>query len=96
MAMTSTTGRGMTTEERNDFLTSGAMFAKIVTTMADGWPVLSPVWYDWLVDEQAFLVVSKERTSMVQNLRRDPRCGSSSTRARSSGNTPRRTTPGRT
>ncbi len=75
MAMTSNAGRGMTTEERNDFLTSGAMFAKIATTMADGWPVLSPVWYDWLVDEQAFLVVSKERTSMVRNLRRDPRCG---------------------
>ena len=75
MAMTSNSGRGMTTEERDVFLTSGAMFAKIATTMADGWPVLSPVWYDWLVGEQAFLVVSKERTSMVRNLRRDRRCG---------------------
>jgi PPOX class probable F420-dependent enzyme len=75
MDMTSDSGRGMTTKERDDFLTSGTMFAKIATTMADGWPVLSPVWYDWLADEQAFLVVSKERTSMVRNLRRDPRCG---------------------
>ncbi|MDA0231145.1 MAG: pyridoxamine 5'-phosphate oxidase family protein [Proteobacteria bacterium] len=75
MAMTSDSGRGMTIEERDAFLISGAIFAKIATTMDDGWPVMSPVWYDWLVDEQAFLVVSKERTSMVRNLRRDPRCG---------------------
>lgn len=75
MAMTSNSGRGMTVEERDQFLNSGAMFAKIATTMIDGWPVLSPVWYDWLAEDQDFLVVSKERTSMVQNLRRDPRCG---------------------
>ncbi len=75
MAMTSDAGRGMTAAERDEFLTSGAKFAKIATTMEDGWPVLSPVWYDWLAGEQAFLVVSKARTSMVQNLRRDPRCG---------------------
>ena len=75
MAMTSDSGRGMTIEARDAFLTSGAIFAKIATTMADGWPVMSPVWYDWLAGEQAFLVVSKERTSMVRNLCRDPRCG---------------------
>jgi PPOX class probable F420-dependent enzyme len=75
MTMTSDSGRGMTAQERDEFLNSGTMFAKIATTMADGWPVLSPVWYDWLADAEAFLVVSKEHTSMVQNLRRDPRCG---------------------
>ena len=75
MAMTSDSGRGMTIEERDAFLTSGAIFSKIATTMADGWPVMSPVWYDLLAGEQVFLVVSKERTSMVRNLRRDPRCG---------------------
>ena len=53
MAMTSDSGRGMTIEERDAFLTSGATFAKIATTMADGWPVMSPVWYDWLAGEQA-------------------------------------------
>lgn len=75
MAMTSNTGRGMTAQERDEFLTSGALFAKIATTMADGWPVVSPVWYDWLAGDLAFLVVSKARTSLVQNLLRDPRCG---------------------
>lgn len=75
MAMTSNTGRGMTAAERDEFLTTGALMAKIATTMADGWPVVSPVWYDWLADQRAFLVVSKARTSLVQNLRRDARCG---------------------
>jgi len=75
MAMTSNTGRGMTAAERDEFLTSGAIFAKIATTTVDGWPVVSPVWFDWLAQDRAFLVVCKERTTMVQNLRRDPRCG---------------------
>ena len=75
MAMTSDSGRGMTVEERDDFLTSGAIFAKIATTMAGGWPVVSPVWFEWLARERAFLVISKTRTSMVQNLHRDARCG---------------------
>jgi len=74
MAMTSNTGRGLSVQERDDFLTSGAIIAKVATTMEDGWPVISPVWYDWLADEGAFLIVSKERTSLVRNLRRDPRC----------------------
>ena len=63
MVMTSNTGRGMTADERDDFLSSGAIFAKIATTMDDGWPVLSPVWFEWFADDPAFLVVSKERTS---------------------------------
>ena len=75
MAMTSNSGRGMTVAERDAFLASGAVFAKIATTMADGWPVVSPVWFEWRAQELAFLVVSKTRTSMVQNLHRDPRCG---------------------
>jgi PPOX class probable F420-dependent enzyme len=73
MAMASNEGRGFTPEEIDEFLQSGRIFAKIATTMEDGWPVLSPVWYSW--DGTTFLVVSKANTSLVQNLRRDPRCG---------------------
>ncbi len=73
MAMTSDAGRGMTDEERDEFLTNGRLFAKIATTMSDGWPVLSPVWYTW--DGSSFLVVSKANTSLVKNLQRDARCG---------------------
>lgn len=73
MAMTGGGGRGLTEQERNEFLTSGAIFAKIATTNEDGWPMVSPVWYEW--EGSSFLVVGKERTSYVRNLRRDPRCG---------------------
>jgi PPOX class probable F420-dependent enzyme len=73
MAMTEARGRGMTPEERDEFLLSGAKFAKIATTTEDGWPTASPVWYEW--DGSSFLVVGKERTGYVRNLRRDPRCG---------------------
>lgn len=73
MAMASDSGRGLTDEERDAFLTQKPLFAKIATTGEDGWPTLSPVWFTW--DGSSFLVVSKERTGMVRNLRRDPRCG---------------------
>jgi PPOX class probable F420-dependent enzyme len=73
MAMTEARGRGMTPEERNEFLFLGAKFAKLATTTEDGWPTVSPVWYEW--DGSSFLVVGKERTGYVRNLRRDPRCG---------------------
>ncbi len=73
MAMTSNEGRGLNATEMQEFLTGPPIFAKIATTDDDGWPTLSPVWFEW--DGNSFLVVSKERTALVQNLRRDPRCG---------------------
>lgn len=73
MAMTSNDGRGFTPEEMHDFLTSGALFAKVATVNQDGVPSVSPVWYTW--DGDSFLIISKERTGMVKNLKRDPRCG---------------------
>ncbi|HWO70032.1 MAG TPA: pyridoxamine 5'-phosphate oxidase family protein [Actinomycetota bacterium] len=73
MAMTSASGRGMTVEERDAFLNEGAKFLKIATTDEAGWPTVSPVWYLW--DGSSFLVVGKEKTGYIKNLRRDPRCG---------------------
>lgn len=73
MAMTGAFGRGLTPDERDEFLQNGRMFLKIATTDDDGWPMVSPVWYDW--DGSSFFVVGKERTSYIRNLRRDPRCG---------------------
>ena len=73
MAMTGGGGKGLSADERDAFLRSGALFAHIGTTNDEGWPMVSPVWYLW--DGRAFLVVGKERTSYVRNLRRDPRCG---------------------
>lgn len=74
MAMTSNNGRGLTNEEMVGFLAEGAIMAKIASVMPDGHPVISPVWYEWHQDE-GFLIVSKEQTSLVRNLRREPRCG---------------------
>jgi PPOX class probable F420-dependent enzyme len=73
MAMTEARGGALSREERDEFLASGAKFAKIATTTDDGWPTVSPVWYEW--DGSSFLVVGKERTGYVRNLRRDHRCG---------------------
>jgi PPOX class probable F420-dependent enzyme len=73
MAMTGAGGRGMSPEERDEFLNSGAMFLKIATMDEEGWPTVSPVWYLW--DGSSFLVIGKERTGYIRNLRRDPRCG---------------------
>ena len=73
MAMTNDEGRGMTPEERDEFLTTTKIFAKIATVNENGVPSISPVWYTW--DGKSFLVISKERTGMVKNLKRDPRCG---------------------
>jgi nitroimidazol reductase NimA-like FMN-containing flavoprotein (pyridoxamine 5'-phosphate oxidase superfamily) len=73
MAMTGESGRGLTPEELHHFLTTGAIFAKIATIDTDGWPMVSPVWYEW--DGSSFLIVSKERTSIVRNLRQENRCG---------------------
>ena len=73
MAMTSNDGRGFSSDELDNFLTSGSLFAKVATVNPDGVPTISPVWYTW--DGASFLIVSKARTGMVKNLRRDPRCG---------------------
>jgi PPOX class probable F420-dependent enzyme len=73
MVMTGAGGRGLSPAEREEFLRSGAKFLHIATTNPEGWPMVSPVWYEW--DGSSFLVIGKERTSYIRNLRRDPRCG---------------------
>ena len=73
MAMTGASGKAMSPVERDEFLRAGAPFLKVATTNEEGWPMVSPVWYEW--DGRSFLVVGKERTSYIRNLRRDPRCG---------------------
>lgn len=73
MTMASNGGRGFTKSELDEFLTSGRLFAKIATVNEDGWPQISPVWYAW--DGASFLIVSKERTGLVKNLRRGLKCG---------------------
>jgi PPOX class probable F420-dependent enzyme len=64
-------GRQMRPEHVEEFLATSRAFLKIATNGADGYPLVNPVWYVWRDGE--FIVVTKEQTGLVQNLRRDPR-----------------------
>jgi PPOX class probable F420-dependent enzyme len=61
----------MTPEELHEFLTQTKIFAKVATISADGWPAVSPTWYEY--DGEAFWLVTKELAGFCQNMRRDPR-----------------------
>ena len=65
----------MSADERDAFLTSGALFAKIGTTNAEGWPMVSPVWYEW--DGERAWVFTTPDTGKVQRIRVNPRVGRS-------------------
>ena len=65
-------GRGLTPEELDTFLTGPPIFAKIATNGEDGYPAVSPTWFEY--EEGAFYLVTKELTSFCKNLQRDPRC----------------------
>lgn len=64
-------GRAMTPEELHEFLTQTRIFVKIGTIGPDGWPAVSPVWYEY--DGESFWLITKELTGFYQNMRRDPR-----------------------
>lgn len=64
-------GKGMTDQEVQDFLTTSRAFLEIATNCPDGYPLVNPVWYVWRDGE--LIVVTKERTGLVANLRRDRR-----------------------
>ena len=62
------------TEQLDAFLRgpASAWLAKLATLQEDGWPSVSPLWYQW--NGEDFLVVGRERSAWVQDLARDPRC----------------------
>jgi PPOX class probable F420-dependent enzyme len=61
----------MTPEELHEFLTGTRIFAKVATLAEDGWPAVSPSWYEY--DGEAFWLVTKELAGFCRNMRRDPR-----------------------
>lgn len=65
-------GKGMTDEERDEFLRASRAFVKLATLAEDGWPMVNPAWYTY-EDDGCFYVVTKENASFCRNLRRDPR-----------------------
>jgi len=69
-----TYSHGMTPEERDVFLGSpdSAWLLKLAVLKADGWPFVTPMWYQWRGG--AFYVVGRKRSAWVQDLIADPRC----------------------
>ena len=47
--------------------------ARIATVDAEGWPHVTPVWYDFDPVSGTFFVVGRERAAWVGHLRREPR-----------------------
>ena len=47
--------------------------ARIATVDADGWPHVTPVWYDFDPAARMFLVVGRERAAWIAHIRHQPR-----------------------
>ena len=47
--------------------------ARIATVGADGWPYVTPVWYEFDAATRVFLVVGRERAAWVAHVAREPR-----------------------
>jgi nitroimidazol reductase NimA-like FMN-containing flavoprotein (pyridoxamine 5'-phosphate oxidase superfamily) len=63
---------GLTEEELQAFL-AGPWNARIATVTADGWPYVTPVWYEFETATRSFLVVGRERARWVGHIRDNPR-----------------------
>lgn len=61
----------LTEQELKEFLTEQVWVAKLGTLTEDGWPYVTPVWYEW--DGTHFWVIGKPLATYVQNVKRDPR-----------------------
>jgi nitroimidazol reductase NimA-like FMN-containing flavoprotein (pyridoxamine 5'-phosphate oxidase superfamily) len=46
---------------------------RIATITRDGWPYITPVWYEFDLDARRFLVVGREHTRWVGHIRDNPR-----------------------
>jgi PPOX class probable F420-dependent enzyme len=47
--------------------------ARLATLDADGWPYVTPVWYEYDAAARVFLVVGRERAEWVAHVHADPR-----------------------
>jgi PPOX class probable F420-dependent enzyme len=47
--------------------------ARIATVSRDGWPYVTPVWYEFERQTRTFVVVGRERAAWVAHIRQDPR-----------------------
>jgi PPOX class probable F420-dependent enzyme len=47
--------------------------ARIATVTPDGWPYVTPVWYEFDPKTRSFVVVGRERAAWVAHIRHNPR-----------------------
>jgi PPOX class probable F420-dependent enzyme len=47
--------------------------ARIATVTRDGWPYVTPVWYEFDPETRTFFVVGRERAAWVAHIRDNPR-----------------------
>ena len=50
--------------------------ARIATITAEGWPYVTPVWYELDLDARSFLIVGREHALWVAHIRDNPRVAS--------------------
>ncbi len=63
---------GLTGDELAAFLVE-PWNARIATVASDGWPYLTPVWYEFERETRSFLIVGRERARWVEHIRANPR-----------------------
>jgi PPOX class probable F420-dependent enzyme len=63
-------GRGLSKDEMDAFL-RGSVISRIATVKPDGAPYVVPVWHFW--DGGFLWVIPRERSSFVENIKREPR-----------------------
>jgi PPOX class probable F420-dependent enzyme len=62
----------LTEEEMASFLAE-PWNARIATVAPDGWPYVTPVWYEYDLERRCFYVVGRERAEWVGHLRHSPK-----------------------
>ncbi|MBI4635898.1 MAG: pyridoxamine 5'-phosphate oxidase family protein [Candidatus Rokubacteria bacterium] len=63
---------GLSENELVRFLAE-AWNARIATVTRDGWPYLTPVWYEYEAERRCFLIVGRERADWIRHIRETPR-----------------------
>jgi PPOX class probable F420-dependent enzyme len=63
---------GLTEAEVAEFLTE-PWNGRLATLGPDGWPHVTPVWYEFAAASRVFWVVGRERADWVGHIRADPR-----------------------
>jgi len=64
---------GALTEEELTAFLAHPWNARIATVARDGWPYVTPVWYEFDAESRSFLVVGRERAEWIDHIRGDPR-----------------------